>query len=63
MIIIRGGNRRATSGRIRVGPRSQRAAEGVVKLLDFGLAKFKVATSDQTLTLATQAGTLLGTVG
>ena len=38
-------------------------AEGVVKLLDFGLAKFKVAASDQALTFATQAGTLLGTVG
>ena len=38
-------------------------AAGVVKLLDFGLAKFKVAASDQTLTLATQAGTLLGTIG
>ena len=38
-------------------------ADGVVKLLDFGLAKFKVAASDQTLSLATQGGTLLGTVG
>jgi hypothetical protein len=38
-------------------------AEGVVKLLDFALAKFKVTAFDQTLTVATQAGTLLGTVG
>ena len=38
-------------------------ADGVVKVLDFGLAKFKVAASDQTLSLATQGGTLLGTVG
>ena len=38
-------------------------ADGVVKLLDFGLAKFKAAASDQTLSLATQNGTLLGTVG
>src|SRR2546422_9079685 len=38
-------------------------AQGVVKLLDFGLAKFKVAASDQTLTPTTQADTLLGTVG